>query len=95
VIDSACELLGIMLKYLNRTLRRRTPEGEAAAVSQPQPQDAPRSPQRRWRKAGERYRRGQPLTREDLKELGDGGPWESDEEFDRWLAALCESRQAT
>jgi hypothetical protein len=84
-----------MLTYLGRRLCRHTVEGESAVVSEPKPQHALRSPQRRWRKAGERRRPGQPLTREDLRELGDGGPWESDEEFDRWLAALCESRQVT
>jgi hypothetical protein len=33
-----------------------------------------------------------PLTRERLKELGTGGPWRSDEEFEAYLAAIYESR---
>jgi hypothetical protein len=30
-----------------------------------------------------------------LKELGDGGPWDSDEEFEEFLAALQRSRRAS
>ena len=30
--------------------------------------------------------------RERLKELGTGGPWESDEEFEEYLAAIYDSR---
>jgi hypothetical protein len=33
-----------------------------------------------------------PLTRERLKELGTGGPWESDEEFEEYLAAIYDAR---
>ena len=33
-----------------------------------------------------------PLTRERLNELGTGGPWESDEEFEEYLAAIYDSR---
>ena len=33
-----------------------------------------------------------PLTRERLKELGTGGPWESDEEFEEYLTAIYDSR---
>jgi hypothetical protein len=33
-----------------------------------------------------------PLTRERLRELGTGGPWESDEEFEAYLAAIYDAR---
>ena len=64
-------------------------------MSQPQPKAGPARPQRRFRTPGQKYEAGQPLTREDLKELGDGGPWESDEEFTEWLEALAELRHAS
>ena len=64
-------------------------------MSQPaQRTDRPEG-QRRYRLANEPYRPGQPLRREDLDELGDGGPWESDEEFERWLTDLRTLRRAS
>jgi hypothetical protein len=33
-----------------------------------------------------------PLTRKRLTELGTGGPWKSDEEFEAYLAAIYEAR---
>jgi hypothetical protein len=33
-----------------------------------------------------------PLTQEQLRALGTDDPWESDEEFDQFLADLAESR---
>jgi hypothetical protein len=39
-----------------------------------------------------RARGVKPLTRERLKELGTGGPWESDEEFEEYLAAIYDAR---
>jgi hypothetical protein len=39
--------------------------------------------------------RGRPLTAEILEELGNGGPWDSDEEFEEFLAALQRSRRAS
>jgi hypothetical protein len=39
--------------------------------------------------------RGRPLTAETIKELGDGGPWDSDEEFEEFLATLQRSRRAS
>ena len=37
------------------------------------------------------YRR--PLTEERITELGDGGPWKSDREFEDWLCGLAASRE--
>jgi hypothetical protein len=39
--------------------------------------------------------RGRPLTAEIIEELGDGGPWDSDEEFEEFLAALQRGRRAS
>jgi hypothetical protein len=46
------------------------------------------------RKAEERaIARGiQPMTAERLKEIGTGGPWESDEEFEEYLTSIYEQR---
>jgi hypothetical protein len=63
-------------------------------VSQTAPRPDPQA-QQRFRAKGHKYQPGQPLTREDLAELGDGGPWESDEEFADWLADLRRLRKAS
>jgi hypothetical protein len=31
----------------------------------------------------------QPLTAELIEELGSGGPWKSDDEFERWMDILA------
>jgi hypothetical protein len=35
----------------------------------------------------------EPLTPELIDELGSGGPWESDDEFDQWLHILTDARR--
>jgi len=35
-----------------------------------------------------------PLTRELIEQLGTGGPWESDEEFEEFLRFTYENRRA-
>jgi hypothetical protein len=54
----------------------------------------PASVAERRRRLEERLRAAgvKPLTRERLKELGTGGPWESDEEFEAYLAGIYDSR---
>jgi hypothetical protein len=54
----------------------------------------PASVAERRRKLEERLRAAgvKPLTRERLRELGTGGPWESDEEFEEYLAAIYDAR---
>ena len=39
------------------------------------------------------YEPGQPLTAEDLEELGDGGPWEDDDEYTQFLVDLLRLRR--
>ena len=34
----------------------------------------------------------EPLTAELIDELGPGGPWQSDDEFERWMAILADAR---
>lgn len=34
----------------------------------------------------------EPLTRERLREIGTGGPWESDEEFEQYMAFIYAQR---
>ena len=96
-IVDACD--GYPLHHRTHTTETATAidRGDTVVVSQPQPKaDRPvPEPQRRYRRRGERYQPGQPLTREDLEELGTGGPWESDDEFDEWLETLVELRHAS
>jgi hypothetical protein len=33
-----------------------------------------------------------PLTAELIDELGSGGPWQSDDEFERWMDILADAR---
>jgi hypothetical protein len=35
----------------------------------------------------------EPLTPELIDELGTAGPWESDDEFERWMASLADARR--
>jgi hypothetical protein len=39
--------------------------------------------------------RGGPLTAEMIEQLGDGGPWDSDEEFEEFLETLQRGRRAS
>ena len=47
------------------------------------------------RKSAQPSPRGRPLTAEMIEQLGDGGPWDSDEEFEEFLATLQRSRRAS
>jgi hypothetical protein len=68
-------------------------------MGQPAPRDEPvrqaepraRDPFRRQPSSEMEYRR--PLTEERITELGDGGPWKSDREFEDWLCGLAASRE--
>lgn len=35
----------------------------------------------------------EPLTAELIDELGSGGPWQSDDEFERWMDILTDARR--
>ena len=35
----------------------------------------------------------EPLTAELIDELGSGGPWQSDDEFERWMDILADARR--
>jgi hypothetical protein len=35
----------------------------------------------------------EPLTVELIDELGTGGPWQSDDEFERWMDVLADARR--
>jgi hypothetical protein len=68
-------------------------------MAQPAPRDrADRQPEPKLR---ERFQRehaseaqhARPLTEERIAELGDGGPWRSDQEFETWLRDLATSRE--
>lgn len=39
--------------------------------------------------------RGGPLTTKMIEQLGDGGPWDSDEEFEEFLVTLQRGRRAS
>ena len=34
----------------------------------------------------------EPLTAEQIDELGSGGPWQSDDEFEQWMSILSDAR---
>lgn len=60
---------------------------------------APRRKKRPQRAATSRHRPTeanvitQPLTAELIEELGSGGPWLSDDEFERWMDVLADARR--
>jgi hypothetical protein len=35
----------------------------------------------------------EPLTAELIDDLGSGGPWQSDDEFERWMDILADARR--
>ena len=35
----------------------------------------------------------EPLTAELIDELGSGGPWQSDDEFEQWMDVLADARR--
>jgi hypothetical protein len=62
-------------------------------MADPAPKGRPRTRQRAAAKSRpEKKRITEPLTPECIRELGTGGPWESDEEFKEFLDDLSESR---
>jgi hypothetical protein len=69
-------------------------------MAQPAPRDrADRQPKPKLRERFQRAsaseaQRGEPLTEQRIAELGDGGPWKSDQEFETWLCDLAASREA-
>jgi len=64
------------------------PRGETAR------QAKPRARERFRRDPSSEIERRRPLTEERIAELGDGGPWKSDREFEDWLCGLAASREA-
>jgi hypothetical protein len=69
-------------------------------MAQPAPRDhtdrqpKPRLRERFRRDPASEAQRGKPLTEQRIAELGDGGPWKSDQEFEAWLRDLTASREA-
>lgn len=58
-----------------------------------QPKPKPKLQERFQREPASEAQRARPLTDERIAELGDGGPWGSDQEFETWLRDLAASRE--
>ena len=68
--------------------------GQPAPRDEPARRAKPRARDRLRPEPSSEIERRQPLTDERITELGDGGPWRSDREFDDWLCGLAASHEA-
>jgi len=67
---------------------------QTAPRDHPDREPSPKARERFRRDPASEDQRGTPLTEQRIAELGDGGPWKSDQEFEAWLRDLAASREA-